>query len=1016
MNLINNIILSTNKHYINNWNLFSKSILLKNNNDKYLFIVDNEKRKEEYKKIFNFLNIFYIEVNNFSSLIDLIYNRNKLIYIIEKSFFESDINNLREIENRKSIHIKKWNSINIEEFLWKLNDFWYKYWEFLEEWNYNKHWDLISVKINNYIEYKISLWWENIEEIIKIENNENTQIDSFSIWKIESIIIKENNSNFNNELLKKIDTNWNKIILDNLDFYINYQEFLKLDNKIVFNNLKDETVKQIDLNINDLYIEKIEELTELLKGTEYTNKIIYTKNKKTIKNYIDYNNISNITINETKLNNLKSFKTHNTIVLCDDNISRVFIKKRIKRSLSKSMDLLLQIKPWDYIVHIDHWIWIFKEIVEKELSWIKKEYIELEYKNNDKLYIPITEIYRVSKYVWTENPKLTWLNTKEWDKKIKNASEDIQKIANELLEIYAKRKLQKWFQFKKYKEEEIKFQQSFQYTYTDDQIKVIREIFDDMESEITMDRLLSWDVWFWKTEIAFNAIFKAVMNWKQAALISPLVVLAYEHYEKAIDRFKDFWIIVEVLTRFEKASAIKNTLEKLKNWKIDLIIWTHRLLSEDVEYKDLWLLVVDEEHKFWVKDKEKIKNLKWNIDILSMSATPIPRSLNMALSWIRSMSMLTTPPFWRKNIHTYVSRFDNNIILQAWKKEFERWGQLFFIHNRVSTINSMKKHLEELFPNKSVIITHWQLPWDQLEKRIIQFKRKEYDILLSTTVIENWIDFSNVNTIFINEAYNFWISQIHQLRWRVWRNDKQWYCYLLYRKDKIKEDAAKRLKTIVDYSHLWAWFELAIKDLEIRWWWDILGINQSGQSQNIWINLFLEMLENKVEELKNKIDNKEEKENIYIPTIDLNISAYISENYFSSELDKINFYREIESLNNIEDLNNIIEDFNNMNPDFSIETQNFFDLLKIKILSIKYKIKSIKKIWINYQIDFLENIKIEELKKFLVLDYNINFTVITWTRLRSETKRYNSDYNFVKYLLDIFENKKQIKKKIKLKR
>jgi transcription-repair coupling factor (superfamily II helicase) len=506
-------------------------------------------------------------------------------------------------------------------------------------------------------------------------------------------------------------------------------------------------------------------------------------------------------------------------------------------------------------------------------------------------------------------------------------------------------------------------------------------------------------------------------------LISPLVVLAYEHFEKAKERFASFWINIEVLTRFEKANAIKNTIEKLKTWKIDLIIWTHRLLSEDIIYKDLWLLVVDEEHKFWVSDKEKIKKFKSDIDILSMSATPIPRSLNMALNWIKSMSMLTTPPIWRQPISTIVTWFDEEMISDWAKREFERWWQIFFIHNRVETIDSMKVYLQKIFPKKRIIITHWQLTWDTLEKRIIEFKRWQHDILLSTTVIENWIDFWNVNTIFINDSQNFWISQIHQLRWRVWRSDKKWYCYLLFKKDKIKEDAAKRLKTIVDYSHLWAWFELAIKDLEIRWWWDILGIKQSGQSQEIWINLYLEMLENKVEELKQRIDLWEPKdkfaeekiiENNINCSIELNIWAFIDSKYFTWELDKINFYREIETLTQIEDLENIIDDFKQINKNIPETTNNFFDLLRIKLKASRFKIISIKKIWINYQIDFDENIKLEELKNFLELDKEVKFSVVNLNKIRSNKKNFENEEKFIQYILQVFD-KKIFNTKIKLK-
>ncbi len=996
-----------NKHYINFGSIFSRLLLLKNeleNTNSFLLVVENEKNIRSYIKTSEYLGIELNELNTVSDFVNLFFNES-WEYIANKDIFHLKHDSLEQFKYKNLLELKVWDKIILTELTEKLHNFNYTFSEYDNKNSFKVLWDTLSITDNIWNTVKISLWENEIESISNWKN-------IFYIW---NNIWLEFSTKYN--ILLDLPDNI-LVILDSLDFYSSYDKISKnLTNFIIFNSLSDKD-NYTDLSINDLYLEKIDDFKFILEE-KWIQKYIFTKNKKTIHNFLDLNNLTWIDIFETNLNNLKSFKTKKSIVITDDNISRIFVKKRIKRSLSKNLDLMMQIKEWDYIVHIDHGIWIFREIVEKDLWGIRKEYITLEYKNNDKLFIPITEVARVSKYVGSENPKLTGLSTKEWEKKLQKVSEDVEKIAWELLEVYAKRKLVKWYKFHSFPKEEAVFANSFEYVYTDDQINVISDIYKDMESENPMDRLLSWDVWFGKTEIAFASIYKSIINWKQAALISPLVVLAYEHYEKAIERLSSFPINIWIVTRFEKASSIKSTLEKLKTWKIDLIIWTHRLLSEDIQFKDLGVLIVDEEHKFWVKDKEKIKKFKGNIDILSMSATPIPRSLNMALNGIKSISMLTTPPVGRQDIQTIVSSFDDDVIFTAAKREFERWWQLFFIHNRVETIETMWRFLEDLFPGKKVAIAHGQLPWDKLEKRIIEFKRKEYDILLATTVVENWIDFSNVNTIFINEAQNFWISQIHQLRWRVWRSDRKWYCYLLFKKDKIKEDAAKRLKTIVDYSHLWAWFELAIKDLEIRWWWDILGIRQSGQWHDIWVNLFLEMLEHKVEEMKNNIEvpvpwKLKSRKRVPVPiTIELNLWAYIDNWYFASELDKINFYREIESLNSLEDLENIISDFKEINKDIPVATNNFFDLLKLKLKASKYKIIGIKRVWINYQIDFNTDFKTEELKEFLKLDKEVKFTVINISRLRSSTKNFANEEKFLQYLLQIFDWK--IKSKIRLK-
>jgi len=1154
--------LQKNTIYKNTWNIFSRSFLLKenfDNNNANLVIVDNEKQARNYQKILEFLGVEIKILDNVADLVNIFFNKTGNYIALKNIFEKHNLDNFYELENYFSLKfennppltppsnqggeelthplapslnsnrgeiMEKEKKLTLEEILKKLNDFWYKNSDFIENFKFYKSGDILSIWNNNK-EYKISFWGDDVERIdvfstspltpllqergIKEKNISSSpvgedwgEVSKVYFWENRKINFSDEiKPELNQELLEKINESEINIFLLNIDFYEFFEEITeKLDFAIVFSDtynsfsLGGKDVWKTDrgfknLDIKDIYIENLEKFTEILKTSPQPSPlggegvapekkvIIYTKNKKTIKNFLDYNNIVWIEIIETNLNNLKSFTSPlapllweergikekknissspigedwgEVIVICDDNISRIFIKKRLKKSIAKELDLLMQIKAWDYVVHLNHWVWIFKGIIEKDFAWIKKEYIEIEYAKEDKLFVPIVEISRVNKYVWVENPKLTWLWWVEWTKKINKAKQEVLAMASEILEIYAKRKLVKGFAFKDYREEQIKFQQSFEYNYTPDQIKVIEEIWEEMSQENPMDKLLTWDVWFWKTEVAFNAIYKAILNGKQTALVTPLVVLAYEHFEKAKERFANFPINIEVLTRFESNSKAKEILKKLEEGKIDLIIWTHRILNENINFKDLWLIVVDEEHKFWVQHKEKLKEFRAHIDILSMSATPIPRSLNMALNGLKSISMLTTPPASRKSIETFVTKYDEKIILEAWKKEFERWWQLFFIHNRVATIESMKVKLEKIFKWKKVIIVHGQLHWDDLERRILAFKRKQYDILLATTVIENGIDFPNVNTIIINDAYRFGISQIHQLRWRVGRAEKQAYCYLLFRKEKLNEIAAKRLKTIVEYTHLGSGFELALKDLEIRWAGDILGLKQSGQVTEIWLNLFLTMLEEKVEEMKKtkKITNSKNQpsplaplpwgekgitseEKIIPAIIDLNIWAFILDDFFASSLDKINFYREIETLNSLEDLNDIIKDFKELNNDFPQETNNLFLLLKLRLKAGKYNISLIKKVGINYQIEFWKSLspesslpdvekgatkknkekEIKILKKFLDLDKKVNFTVLDIKTLRSPVKKYSWDLAFLNYLDEILSGRKvKIRKKI----
>lgn len=998
-------------HYLNTQNIFYKNILIKDNlKNSIIFTKDNNIKKNIL--IQSCLNNHIVEIKTLWDFIDAIKN-NLENYIVDYNIFFTKLPNNWEIETKNSITISKNQEIEIDEIIKKLSEFWYNFWDFLEDFSYKKLWDTLHIKnksLNKTI--IISFFWSVVEDIY-LENWINSKkLEQITFWNQKVINFYDLNEDFNTEIL---DLFWEKhIILDNIDILPWVEKLEKIKNKTSFDILKNPNLNQTSLEVKDLFLNNIEDFIKILKGSKKIS--IYTKNIKNIKNFLEYNNLDALVF-ETNLNILKSFETPKEIYICDDNLFKIFTKKRLKKSLSQNIDLLLSIKQDDFVVHIDHWVWVFKWIIKKEVWKDIKEYLEIDYLNNDKLFVPITETSRVSKYIWKENPKLTSLSTKEWTKKLEKVSKDVQIVAMELLEIYAKRKLQKWFSFVYNREKMREFEHSFEYVYTDWQINAIDEIMIDMEKDFPMERVLVWDVWFWKTEVAFNAIYNAFLNKKQSILISPLVVLSYEHYQKAIERFSAFPIQIELLTRFQTSSEAKNILKKLKSWDIDLIIWTHRLLSEKIEYKDLWLLIIDEEHKFWVNDKEKIKKLKQNIDLLSMSATPIPRSLNMALSWIKNISILPTPPENRKWVETFVSKFDENIIFQACKKEFDSWGQVFFIHNRVSTIENMEKILQNIFKDKKIIITHGQLNWDELENRILSFKQKKYDILLSSTVIENWIDFPNVNTIIINDAYKFWVSQIHQLRWRVWRKDKLWTCYLLYKWDFLTEDRAKRLQTLVEYSYLWAWFELSMRDLELRWWGDILGLNQSWLTSEVWISVYLKMLEEKMQELKQSLETWKEIEKKQQTLIDLNIPAFLDDNFFENDLDKLEFYKEIETISDLDDLENLINDFTSFNKNIPKESENLFNLLKIKLESPKYNIKHIKREWVLYKIIFEKNIKVEDLKKFLDLDKKVLFIVEDLTSIKSPCRNFNWDNDFLNYLLKIMFFTKKVKiKSINLKK
>jgi len=902
---------------------------------------------------------------------------------------------------KNTISIVKNEVQNSEEIIKKLLDFGYKYSSHLwKPGSYNKEWDILNIypKMWNH-GVKISFFWDEIDDILSLDFSNFKIIQKLDEFKItnSSYSVEENKNTIIDNLDKYAKFFKNlKTFLVWLDFFDWISILQKNLNPIILSETPQESA--VNLEINPFSVTTIQELIDILKSKNPIK--IYTKNEKTITKFLEFNDITrNIEIIEipASMRYLESFIIKNeTYYICDDILSDIFVRKRSKKSLAKNLDLLLEIRPGDFIVHIDHWIGKFIWIILKDLSGIKREYIEIEYRENDKLFVPISELHRISKYIWNENPVLTRLSSAEWQKIMKNTEVEVERIAHELLEIYAKRNILKWFSFSEFSEKEKIFKDSFPYKHTFDQEIAIKEILSDMEKSKPTDRLLVWDVGFGKTEVAMNSVYRSFLNGKQSAFISPLVILAYEHFESLKKRFADFGLKIEILTRVSTAREETKILAGLASWEIDCIIGTHRLLSPDINFKNLGLIVIDEEHRFGVMDKEKLNKIRANIDILSLSATPIPRSLNFALNWIKDISIISTPPPKKQPIKTIVSKWSDDIILNSIKKEFERSGQVLFIHNRIATIETTKKYLEKLiWKNAKIVIVHGQMNGLEVEDRIMDFKNWKYNILLSTTVIENGVNFFNANTIIIDEADKFGLSQIHQLRWRVGRWAIESNCYLIYRKENLADDAKKRLITIVNNTHLGAGFEIAMKDLEIRWAGDILGIKQSGKSKETWLSLYLKLLENKIEELKTW--NKIEWINCQI---ELQISYYISEDFFSSESDKLHFFRNIESIETISDLEFAHKTFIEWNDEVPEEFENLFLILKTRIILSQYWVISVKKVWTNYTFEFSQNTPVEKIREFLDrFDDDRNFILITIHKIKVETRLFKNDLEFLRSLV-----------------
>ncbi len=563
----------------------------------------------------------------------------------------------------------------------------------------------------------------------------------------------------------------------------------------------------------------------------------------------------------------------------------------------------------DYVVHGKHGIGRYLGIKTVPKNGIKKDYLMIEYKGNDKLYIPVEKLDYITKYSGKEGaaPKLNKLGSHDWEKTKARAKKHAEDIAEELLELYAIRESKKGFAFEEDSKEQYEFEKEFEYNETQDQLRVIDEIKKDMQSDKPMDRLLCGDVGYGKTEVAFRAIFKCILSGKQAAILCPTTILSSQHYQNALQRFKSFPVNIAIINRFITTKQLKETLKKLEEGKIDLLIGTHRLLSDDVKFKDLGLLVIDEEQRFGVKHKEKIKQYKNNIDVLTLSATPIPRTLQMSMAGIRSLSLIETPPAQRYPIQTYVLAENNQIIKEAIYKEMARQGQVFMLYNSVENLDTKKEQLQKLVPDAKIATAHGRMTKNELENVMIKFNNREFDVLLCTTIIETGIDIPTANTLIIIDADHFGLSQLYQIRGRIGRSNKIAYCYLMYDNKKIlSEIATKRLKVIKDFTELGSGFAIAMRDLSIRGAGDLLGSQQAGFIDSIGIELFLEMVNESVKKLQGKEIKEEPIEEKTNPLVE--VETYISDDYVKEEELKLEIHKKINEIDSYEKLQKVKEE------------------------------------------------------------------------------------------------------------
>lgn len=555
-----------------------------------------------------------------------------------------------------------------------------------------------------------------------------------------------------------------------------------------------------------------------------------------------------------------------------------------------------ELSPGDYVVHVNHGIGQYVGMQTMVVDGVHQDYITILYQKGDKLFIPVTQLHLVQKYVASEGktPKINKLGGAEWQKTKRKVAARIEDIADDLIKLYAKREAEPGFAFSPDDDLQRQFEDEFPYAETPDQLRSAKEIKLDMEKARPMDRLLVGDVGFGKTEVALRAAFKAIENGKQVAFLVPTTILAQQHFDTMVDRFADFPITVGMLSRFRTPAQTKETLAGLKAGQVDIVVGTHRLLSKDVRFKDLGLLVVDEEQRFGVKHKERIKSLKANVDVLTLTATPIPRTLNMSMLGVRDLSVIETPPTNRYPIQTFVMEQNAGVLREAIEREMERGGQVFYLHNRVADIERTVAEIEALVPDATVAYAHGQMTETQLENVIYDFIHGAYDVLVTTTIIETGVDMPNVNTLIIEEADHYGLSQLYQLRGRIGRSSRVAYAYFMYRPNRVlSEEAEKRLQAIKDFTELGSGFKIAMRDLSIRGAGNLLGSQQHGFIDSVGYDLYTQMLNQAVAAKRG-----DRAEPVTDAEFDLDIEAYLPDAYVSDSRQKIELYKRMREVTN----------------------------------------------------------------------------------------------------------------------
>ena len=881
------------------------------------------------------IDFFYDEIESikiFETSTQKSYKNIKKIFIspVQETFIFQDLNKIKDLNHKffDQIQIDEEKKIfeDFKSIRRSENDELINYYSgFFDNgslFDYMKNETLI-VKIDDYnLDLELNLSDKKREE------NYISKLEQKTIKKMFPIPYLEKN-----EITKVFNSKKNLLVLNQRN-----------DGEIASRKIDFTIPKIFDFNKDNIfrYIDTKNKDEKIIISTDYPSRIKEIIGSDKTKIFSDIKEFSKDKINIISKNAGEGFRlisNDNSLLLLTDKEIFGRKKKRVFKSYSNNIPSNVSSEPFklnDYVVHIDHGIGKFTGTIQMGSS--DKEFIVLEYKNEDKLYVPSDQIDRIQVYksFQKNETKLDTLGSNKWVKTRSKVKKSIEILAGELLQIYAARENIKGKSYKKSTDWYKVLEESFEFEETTDQLKSIEEINLDLESKNPMDRLLCGDVGFGKTEVALRAAFKVVENGFQVAILVPTTVLALQHFKTFKERFEPFPIQIEYMSRFVSNKKNNEILDKLKNGNVDIVIGTHKLLSEKIQFNNLGLLVIDEEHKFGVEQKEKIKKKEIDIDILSLSATPIPRTLSLALNGVRDLSVINTPPENRIPVNNYLSVYSDSLIRQGILREMERKGQVFFVNNEIYNIEIIANQIKKIIPEAKIEIAHGQMDKKQLESIITNFMENKFDVLVCTTIIESGIDMPNVNTLFVNNSHKFGLSQLYQMRGRIGRSEKSSHAYFLLPKDsRINDLSEQRLNALINTAEFGSGYDIALRDLEIRGAGNILGKEQSGNITSIGLELYNSLLESAIESLKN--GNEEELNFFLINTVDIDIDSRIPEEYIEDIKIRLNLYMRLSKIREITDLEEIKNEIEDRFGEIPTELERLIRITKIKILCHKSK-------------------------------------------------------------------------------